>query len=65
MSVSFTFEDLFYSLVFLLSLWIIGRLFSKLGLSSLVGEILVGVLMGPHGLELLGGHFIDAWNLIG
>jgi len=65
MSASFTFDDLFYSLVFLLSIWIVGKLFSLMGLPALVGEMAVGVLMGPHGLEVLDEHFVDSWKLIG
>jgi len=38
---------------FLAALWLAGHLFRCLQLSSLVGEILVGIAMGPGGLDLI------------
>lgn len=48
------FPDLYASLVFLSATYIVGFYFSRfLAIPSLVGEILVGILMGPNLLDLV------------
>ena len=42
------FRRLYAFLLFTTALWISGKLFARLGMPALVGEILVGILAGPH-----------------
>eukprot|EP00435_Cladocopium_sp_Y103_P067338 s475_g29.t2 len=42
------FRRLYAFLLFTAALWISGKLFARLGMPALVGEILVGILAGPH-----------------
>lgn len=43
----FTFTDLTYLLLFLLAVWVAGRLSKFVGCPSIVGEVLIGSLLGP------------------
>ena len=48
-----TFDDVLWTLLFMTSLWIGGKMAARLGMPSLVGEIAVGISMGPHGAALV------------
>ena len=48
-----TFDDVLWTLLFMTSLWIGGKLAAKLGMPGLVGEIAVGISLGPHGVALV------------
>jgi len=48
----FTFVDIYYFLVALIMIWVAGKFFSRFGLPSLCGEIVIGVVIGPHMLDL-------------
>ena len=43
-----SFDDVLWTLLFLVSTWVAGKLFRKVGMPALVGEIAVGVTFGPH-----------------
>ena len=47
------FRRLYAFLLFTAALWISGKLFARLGMPALVGEILVGILAGPHAKNLV------------
>ena len=59
----FTFEDTLFLCTTLWVIWLLGKIVGMLGLPELIGQILAGMLMGPHGLELAPKH--DALMLIG
>ena len=48
----FTFEDLVAFCGILLIFWVVGKSVEKFGLPSLVGEILAGIAVGPHGMNI-------------
>ena len=48
----FTFEELVAFCGILLIFWVVGKSVEKFGLPSLVGEILAGIAVGPHGLNI-------------
>ena len=60
-------EDEFFSLtmllVFLLSTWVVGKVAMKLKIPSLIGEIVVGMVLGPELLDVV--PFPDALQLVG
>merc|ERR1740116_528457 len=43
-------------MLFIAALWFAGKLFSKFGMPELVGEIVFGIILGPHVLNLAGDH---------
>ena len=45
------FTEIFYTVIFIIVVWISGKIAAAAGAPSLVGEILVGVLLGPPVLE--------------
>lgn len=47
------FQRLYAFLLFTAALWISGKLFARLGMPALVGEIAVGILAGPHAENLV------------
>lgn len=47
------FQRLYAFLLFTAALWISGKLFARLGMPALVGEIAVGILAGPHAKNLV------------
>lgn len=63
MSAAFDFLDLYYTLVFILALWVAGKLSHQIGLPPLVGEILTGIGLGPHGADIV--PFPNSFMLIG
>lgn len=42
------FRRLYAFLLFTAALWISGKLFARLGMPALIGEITVGIIAGPH-----------------
>ena len=50
----FSFEELYYSLVFLSAVFFAGKLAAWVRMPPLVGEIMAGVLLGPYGLHVRG-----------
>merc|ERR1719216_727401 len=43
-------------MLFIAALWFAGKLFGKFGMPALVGEIVFGIILGPHVLNLAGDH---------
>merc|ERR1719203_1681652 len=50
-------------MIFMALLWFVGKAFSRIGLPSLVGEIIVGIIMGPNLLNFV--PYSDALVVIG
>jgi len=48
----FTFLEIYYLFVFVTALWIVGKLCERVALPSVVGEILVGLILGPELLDV-------------
>jgi len=48
-----SFDDVLWTLLFVTSVWIGGKVAARLGMPGLVGEIAVGITMGPHGADLV------------
>ena len=42
------FQEVYYLMVYMSALWFVGRLCIKIGMPALVGEIIVGILLGPQ-----------------
>ena len=57
------FQHIYYVMLFVSALWFIGKIFARLGLPSLVGEIIVGIIMGPNLLNFV--PYSDALVVIG
>ena len=53
---AFTFEDLYQLFVFITALYVVGKTCEKFGLPAVVGEIITGIVLGPHLLELGKAH---------
>ena len=47
----FTFDDLYKTIIIMISFWSLGKLTSKCGLPALCGEIISGIIVGPHLLD--------------
>ena len=47
------FEDIFLTVIFIILVWISGKIAAAAGAPSLVGEILVGVILGPHVVDFV------------
>lgn len=45
---AFTFDDVYYTLVFMVALWIAGKAVVRVGMPALVGEIITGMILGPE-----------------
>ena len=43
-----SFDEINGTLLFVTMIWVVGKIFSRLGMPTLIGEIAVGVIMGPH-----------------
>ena len=48
---------------FLVAIWFAGRFLNSVGISSIPAEICVGMIYGPHGLNLI-PHFSDPYSLM-
>ena len=57
------FEHIYFVMLFLACLWFVGKLFARCGLPSLVGEIVVGIILGPNLLGFV--PYSDALIVIG
>ena len=44
----FTFEDILFTMVFLCTVWASGRACEQIGMPGLIGEIVVGAILGPE-----------------
>ena len=62
-SVNVSFEDILLTVVFLLATWLAANIFRLIGLPSLAGEILTGVILGPPVLDVC--PYPEAMVLIG
>ena len=47
------FEEVYYLMCFMGALWIIGKIFARFGLPGLVGEIIIGIILGPNLLDFV------------
>ena len=47
------FTEIFYTVIFIILVWISGKIAAAAGAPSLVGEILVGVILGPHVVDFV------------
>merc|ERR1719266_316289 len=52
-------------MLFIAALWFAGKMFSKFGMPELVGEIVFGIILGPHLLNLPGDEGCDFLIVIG
>merc|ERR1719266_1392279 len=52
-------------MLFIAALWFAGKMFSKFGMPELVGEIVFGIILGPHLLNLPGDDGCDFLIVIG
>ena len=59
------FEHVYFVMLFIASLWFAGKLFARFGMPALVGEIVFGIILGPHALNLAGDHGSDFLIVIG
>ncbi|KAL1495156.1 hypothetical protein AB1Y20_017021 [Prymnesium parvum] len=48
-----SFNEINDTLLFITMVWVVGKVFSRLGMPTLIGEIAVGVIMGPHLLDVV------------
>ena len=51
-----TFSEMWGTLLFVAAIWVVGKIFSRLGMPTLIGEIVVGCLMGPHMWDVVPEH---------
>ena len=42
------FQDVLITMLFITAVWVVGKLFARVGMPALVGEIVIGVLLGPQ-----------------
>lgn len=59
------FNHLYYVMLFIASLWFAGKLVIRLGMPALVGEIIFGIILGPHLLNLAGDEGSEFLIVIG
>jgi len=60
-----TFQHIYYVMAFIAILWFAGKGATKLGMPGLVGEIVFGIILGPHLLNLPGDDGCDFLIVIG
>jgi len=48
----FTFLEIYYLFLFITALWLVGKACERIALPSVVGEIIVGLILGPELLDL-------------
>lgn len=63
MASGFTFMDIYSFFVFLVILWVVGKISVKINVPSIVGEIVAGLIFGPNLLNL--APFSDVLKMIG
>ena len=59
------FTHIYYVMLFLATLWLVGKLFIKLGMPALVGEIITGIVLGPNLLDIVGSHGSEFLIVVG
>ena len=62
------FNHIYFVMIYVAALWFAGKLFLKLKMPALVGEIVFGIILGPHLLNLAGdegSHFLIVIGEIG
>ena len=59
------FEDLYYAILFVAAIFVGGKIANLVLMSSLVGEIIVGIVLGPNLLEFVPSVFTEAFVLLG
>ena len=59
------FEDLYYAILFVAAIFVGGKIAHQVLMPSLVGEILVGIVLGPNLLEFVPSVFTEAFVLLG
>lgn len=62
------FNHIYFVMLFIATLWFAGKLAVKMGMPALVGEIIFGIILGPHLLNLPGtegSHFLIVIGEIG
>ena len=62
------FHELYSVVIFCAALWLSGKAFAMMKLPALVGEIVCGIVLGPHMLQLVGSDDAGAtetFKLIG
>jgi len=60
-----TFNHIYYVMVYVAALWIAGKLATKLAMPALVGEIVFGIILGPHLVNLAGDEGSEFLIVIG
>mmetsp|Transcript_16213 Transcript_16213/g.31390 ORF Transcript_16213/g.31390 Transcript_16213/m.31390 type:complete len:720 (+) Transcript_16213:549-2708(+) len=60
---SFTWLELYSSLAFMISLWVVGKLASLVKAPPLVGQIIIGMILGPNLVDFV--PKVGAWKLVG
>eukprot|EP00592_Proboscia_alata_P026898 CAMPEP_0194442978 /NCGR_PEP_ID=MMETSP0176-20130528/126441_1 /TAXON_ID=216777 /ORGANISM="Proboscia alata, Strain PI-D3" /LENGTH=560 /DNA_ID=CAMNT_0039269153 /DNA_START=33 /DNA_END=1711 /DNA_ORIENTATION=- len=59
------FEDLYYAILFVTAIFVGGKIANQVLMPSLVGEIIVGIVLGPNLLEFVPSVFTEAFVLLG
>eukprot|EP01083_Nonionella_stella_P067753 179429_1 len=59
------FNHLYFVMLFIASLWFAGKAVIHLGMPALVGEIIFGIILGPHVLNLAGDEGSEFLIVIG
>ena len=59
------FNHIYYVMVFMACIWFIGKIFQKIGMPALVGEIVTGIVLGPNLLNVVGDHGSEFLIVIG
>ena len=60
-----TFNHIYYVMLYVAALWIAGKCAVKLAMPALVGEIVFGIILGPHLLNLAGDEGSEFLIVIG
>jgi len=60
-----TFNHIYYVMIYVAALWIAGKLATKLAMPALVGEIVFGIILGPHLVNLAGDEGSEFLIVIG
>ena len=59
------FLHIYYLMLYVALIWVIGKLFSKVGMPELVGQIITGIIFGPNLLNIVGDHGSEMLVVIG
>jgi len=58
-----SFQHIYFAMLFMACLWFVGKGCARLGLPALVGEIIVGIILGPEFMNFV--PYSDAFVVIG